>query len=68
MDLPTLGTSLKQIPSESATQEAQNLADLRDPGPTVRMTGQTFREAWVDRPRDCGRLSEISPRTTSSTP
>jgi hypothetical protein len=38
-DLPTLGTSLKQTPSECATLEAGDLADLRDLGRTVHVDG-----------------------------
>jgi hypothetical protein len=43
-DLSTIGTSLNQIPSETATQEAKDLANLQGPGRTVRMD-------WMDRSR-----------------
>jgi hypothetical protein len=43
-DLSTIGTSLNQIPRETATQEAKDLANLQGPGRTVRMD-------WMDRSR-----------------
>jgi hypothetical protein len=54
-DLPTIGTSLKQIPSECATREAKDLADLRGLGRTIRMDwarpGRTVCEIAADCPK-----------------
>jgi hypothetical protein len=55
-DLPTLGTSLKQTPRESTTQEARDLAYQCGSRRTIGMD-------WADRLRDCSGLSENSPQT-----
>jgi hypothetical protein len=51
-DLPTLGTSLKQITSESATQEEKDIGKLQ-------CSGQTVHEGWEDPVR------KKLPRTTN---
>jgi hypothetical protein len=53
-DLPTLGTSLKQTPSESATQEAKDLAALRG-------SGRTIHKDRADPLRGLGGPSNNSP-------
>jgi hypothetical protein len=59
-DIPTLGTSLKPITSKSATQEAKDLADLRDPGWTIH-------GVWADGPRRGGGRSTSPARTVQKT-
>jgi hypothetical protein len=60
-DLPTLGTNPKRSQSESETQEAKDLA-------AVRNTRRTVRKHRVDRPCGLGGPSEISSQTTSTAP
>jgi hypothetical protein len=55
-DLPTLGASLKQTSSESATQEAKDLGNLQWPGRTICTEG-------ADCPRGPGRPSASTGRT-----
>jgi hypothetical protein len=65
MGLPTLGTSPKQIPSESATQEAKDLGNLQCTRRTVCSVRADHLQGGHRPSVGRGRLSEITARTTS---
>jgi hypothetical protein len=66
-DLPTLGTSPEPIQSGSTTQEAKDSQEAKDLG-DLQWSGWTVRREGADCPQAQGRPSEMSTRTTSSTP